>query len=225
MREIMKIAKKNNLKIIEDCAQSIGSIYNKKKSGSFGDLGAFSTHPLKNLNGCGDGGFVVTNSKKLANFIKLKRNHGHVNREKIKIFGTVSRLDTIQAVILNFRLKKLEKIINKRLKNAEIYKRKLKHLNIFHPKDRLNCRDSYHLFVIQLEERDRLKKFLFKNRIESNIHYPIPIHKQKIFNYDAPLLKNTEKQSNKILSLPINQYLNENDIVRVCACIKEFFRK
>ena len=94
---------------------NIDAIYDKKKSGSFGDISAFSTHPLKNLNACGDGGFIITNNKKLYNFIKLKRNHGHITREKVKFFGTVSRLDSIQAVILNFRLKKLENIINKRL--------------------------------------------------------------------------------------------------------------
>ena len=222
MNKIMRIAKKKNIKVIEDCAQSIGSIYDKKKSGSFGDIGAFSTHPLKNLNACGDGGFIITNNKKLYNFIKLKRNHGHITREKVKFFGTVSRLDSIQAVILNFRLKKLENIINKRLRNASIYKKYLKNLNLYHPEDRLHCRDTYHLFVVQVKKRDDLKKFLFKNKIESNIHYPIPIHKQKIFNYKSPKLIKTEKQSREILSLPINQYLNEKDIKKVCSCIKFF---
>ena len=223
MNKIMRITKKCNLKVIEDCAQSIGSIYDKKKSGTFGDIGAFSTHPLKNLNACGDGGFVITNNKKLYNYIKLKRNHGHITREKVKFFGTVSRLDSIQAVILNFRLKKLEKIINKRLRNASIYKKYLKNLNLYHPEDRIDCRDTYHLFVIQVKKRDALKKFLLKNKIESNIHYPIPIHKQKIFNYKSPKLIKTEKQSREILSLPINQYLNEEDIKKVCSCIKFFF--
>ena len=86
MNKIMRITKKCNLKVIEDCAQSIGSIYDKKKSGTFGDIGAFSTHPLKNLNACGDGGFVITNNKKLYNYIKLKRNHGHITRDNSKVF-------------------------------------------------------------------------------------------------------------------------------------------
>ena len=223
MDRIIRIAKKNNIRIIEDCAQSIGSIFKGKKSGSFGDLGAFSTHPLKNLNACGDGGFIVTNNKKLSNFIQLKRNHGHVNREKIKFFGTVSRLDSIQAVILNFRLKKLEKVINKRLQNAMIYKKNLKSLDIYFPKERPNCRDTYHLFVVQLKRRNELKKYLYKNKIESSIHYPIPIHKQIAFKSTAVHLNNTEQQSHKILSLPINQFLNKNDINKVCKYIKFFF--
>lgn len=225
MKKIMRIARKNNLRVIEDCAQSIGSIFNGKKSGSFGDLGTFSTHPLKNLNACGDGGFVVSNNKKLSDFIKLRRNHGHLTREKIKFFGTVSRLDSLQAVILNFRLKRLEKVINKRLKNASIYKKKLKSLEIYHPNERKDCRDTYHLFVIQLKKRNELKEFLLKNKIESSIHYPIPIHKQKVFKEYPQFLKKTEKQSNEILSLPINQYLNANEINKVCECIKVFFGK
>ena len=224
MPEIIRIAKTNKLKVIEDCAQSIGSIYDGKKSGTYGDLGAFSAHPLKNLNACGDGGFVVTNNKKLFNYIKLKRNHGHVSREKIKFFGIVSRLDSIQAVILNFRLKKLEKVIKKRINNASIYKNNLKKLDVYYPEDRFNSRDTYHLFVIQLKNRDRLKKFLFKNKIESNIHYPIPIHKQKMFIKKKQLLPKTEKQSNEILSLPINQYLNTSDIEKVCAFIRKFLQ-
>ena len=89
-----------------------------KKKWFNGDIGAFSTHPLKNLNACGDGGFIITNNKNYIIILKLKKNHGHITREKIKFFGTVSRLDSIQAVILNFRLQKLENISNKRLRNA-----------------------------------------------------------------------------------------------------------
>ena len=126
---------------------------------------------------------------------------------------------------MNFRLKRLEKVINKRLKNASIYKKKLKLLDIYHPDERKDCRDTYHLFVIQSKKRDELKEFLFKNKIESNIHYPIPIHKQKIFKEYPQTLTKTEKQSKKILSLPINQYLNEEEIEKICECVKIFFGK
>ena len=114
--------------------------------------GLFQHIPLKNLNACGDGGFVVSNNKKLSDFIKLKKKSWSFNKKKIKFFGTVSRLDSLQAVILNFRLKRLEKVINKRLKNASIYKKKLKSLEIYHPNERKDCRDTYHLFVIQLKK-------------------------------------------------------------------------
>jgi dTDP-4-amino-4,6-dideoxygalactose transaminase len=224
MTEIMKVARKHNLKVIEDCAQSIGSVYRKKKSGGFGDLGAFSTHPLKNLNACGDGGFIVTNNKKIADFIKLKRNHGHIDRDNIKFFGTVSRLDAIQAAILNFRLKKLEKVISKRVENAQYYKKLLCNEDIYHPSERSDCRDTYHLFVIQVKNRDDLKKFLLKRKIETNIHYPIPIHKQRAFNKKTNL-PNTEEQSKRILSLPINQYISKNEIKRVCNHIIQFVKE
>ena len=104
MNKIMKIAKKNNLKVVEDCAQSIGSIFNGKKSGSFGDLGTFSTHPLKNLSGMGDGGFIVTNNFRVAERIRKARNHGLKNRDEMEFFGFVSRMDNIQAAILNYRI-------------------------------------------------------------------------------------------------------------------------
>ena len=224
MKKITRIARKYNLKVIEDCAQSIGSIYQNKTSGSYGDLGAFSTHPLKNLNACGDGGFIVTNNKKTADFIKLKRNHGHIDRDNIKFFGTVSRLDAIQAVILNYRLKKLEKVISQRVKNAQLYKSLLCDQEIYHPEKRDGCRDTYHLFVIQIKNRDNLKKFLFKKKIETNIHYPIPIHKQRIFSKNVNL-PNTEKQSKQILSLPINQYISKKEIIRVCKYISQFIRE
>ena len=224
MKKIMRIARKYNLKVIEDCAQSIGSVYKKNPSGSYGDSGAFSTHPLKNLNACGDGGFIITNNKKIADFIRLKRNHGHLDRDNIKFFGTVSRLDAIQAVILNFRLKKLEKVISQRIENAKYYKSFLCQNDIYHPNDRSDCRDSYHLFVIQVKNRDNLKKFLLKRKIETNIHYPIPIHKQRIFNKNINL-PNTEKQSRLILSLPINQYIKKNEIKRVCSHINQFVKE
>ena len=202
----------------------LGQFIEKKKSGGFGDLGAFSTHPLKNLNACGDGGFIVTNNKKIADFIKLKRNHGHIDRDNIKFFGTVSRLDAIQAAILNFRLKKLEKVISKRVENAQYYKKLLRNEDIYHPSERSDCRDTYHLFVIQVKNRDDLKKFLLKRKIETNIHYPIPIHKQRAFNKKINL-PNTEEQSKRILSLPINQYISKNEIKRVCNHIIQFVKE
>ncbi len=226
MESIMKIARKNKIKVIEDSAQSIGASFNKRKSGTFGECSAFSTHPLKNLNACGDGGFVVTNNKKIYNFISLKRNHGHFSRDKINFWGTVSRLDSIQAVILNFRLKKLENVIKRRIQNATYYKKNLDCSNIFFPQTRKNCRDTYHLFVIQTEKRDELKEFLNRNNIETKIHYPVPIHKQIFFKkqFGKIVLKETESQSKKILSLPINQFLEKKEIKKICDCINYFFK-
>ena len=143
MDKIKKVAKKYNLKIIEDAAQSIGSKYLKKASGSWGDVGCFSTHPLKNLNACGDGGFLVTNNKRIYQTVKLMRNHGLVDRSLVKHFGHVSRMDSLQAAILNFRIKRLPDVIRKRRKNVKLYKKYLDYKNLYIPeetnKENLRC--------------------------------------------------------------------------------------
>ena len=226
MDKISKIATKYNLKIIEDSAQSFGSTFNNKFSGCYGDCSAFSAHPLKNLNALGDAGFITTNNKQIFNFLKLKRNHGHINRDNIKFWGTVSRLDAIQATILNFRLKKIESIILQRIRNANLYLDNLNKKNFYYPQIRKESRDTHHLFVIQVKKRDELKKFLLENNIESNIHYPIPIHKQKFYlkKYKRTRLPITEKQSQSILSLPINQFLKKSDIINICSKINLFYK-
>tara|TARA_B100001057_G_C22826490_1_gene941635 strand:- start:165 stop:1277 length:1113 start_codon:yes stop_codon:yes gene_type:complete len=226
MNEILEIAKKNNLRVIEDSAQSFGSKYYSKSSGSFGDCGAFSTHPLKNLNACGDGGFITTNNRKISNFLKLKRNNGHINRDKIKFWGTVSRLDSIQAAILNFRLKSVDQLIYKRIENAEYYKKTLNEEFVKLPLTRKYAFDTFHLFVIQVKKRNRLKEFLKLNNIETAIHYPIPIHKQRNLNStNFNHLIRTEKQSKEILSLPINQFMNKSKIKIVSKLINDFYTK
>ena len=224
MNEIMSIAKKHKLKVVEDSAQSFGSKYFEKYSGTIGDCGAFSVHPLKNLNACGDGGFITTNNKSIAENLKLRRNNGHISRDKIKFWGTVSRLDSIQAAILNYRLKKVDSVINKRIGNAELYSFFLNKNFVKLPKPRHYAFDTYHLFVIQVEKRDKLKSFLKKNNIETAIHYPIPIHKQKFLKFSNSLF-NTELQAEKILSLPINQFMNKKKIRIVSDHINYFFEK
>ena len=227
MDKINSIAKKHNLKVIEDSAQSFGSTFNNKNSGCYGDCGAFSTHPLKNLNASGDGGFITTNNKSIFNFLKLKRNHGHINRNKVKFWGVVSRLDSIQAAILNFRLKRVKKVISQRMQNAKLYLENINENHFYYPKFRNNCRDSYHLFVIQVRKRNQLRNYLLKNKIESNIHYPIPIHKQNFFikKFKTFILPNTEKQAKKIISLPINQYLMKSEILKICNYVNNFYRE
>ncbi|EMO64800.1 pleiotropic regulatory protein DegT domain protein [Leptospira borgpetersenii serovar Pomona str. 200901868] len=122
MNEIMRIADKYSIPVIEDAAQSIGSKYDGKFSGSIGKVGCFSTHPLKNLNACGDGGFLTTNDEKIYNSVSRIRNHGLVDRNTVGEFGFVTRMDTVQAAILNFRLMRLPQVIEKRRQNAQLYK-------------------------------------------------------------------------------------------------------
>ncbi len=225
MSLILNIAKKYNLKVIEDSAQSIGSRLKNKHSGSFGDLGCFSAHPLKNLNATGDSGFVVTNNKMYNDKIKLLINHGLKSRGNSKFFGYVSRMDNLQAAILEYRLKSLNKKISVRRRNAKLYISELKELPIKMPLESKNRTHSYHLFVIQTKNRNRLKDFLSVNGIETDIHYPVPIHKQEVYSSNSKKISlyNTEQQSKQILSLPIHEYLKKKEILYICKKIKKFF--
>ena len=162
MGKIMSIAKKYNLKVIEDAAQSIGTKYRSKKVGTIGDIGCFSAHPLKNLNALGDSGYLVTNNKKIYEKIKDLSNHGMTKRDTIFRFGYVSRMDSLQASFLTFKLKSLNLVINKRRKNYEIYKKNLDRKNLYFPEELKNQFNTYHTFVVQTKFRDKLKKFLLK---------------------------------------------------------------
>ena len=226
MDKITKISKKYKIPIIEDAAQSIGSRYDKKFSGSFGTVGCFSAHPLKNLNAIGDSGYLTTNSYKIAKYIKDIRNHGMTNRNKIYNFGFVSRMDNLQAAILNFRLKKLKSVIKKRRQNVKIYEKNLNTKYIFVPPEKEKEFNTYHTFVVQVSKRNQLKKYLKKNGIETAIHYPIPIHLQPAaqkLNYKTGDFKVTEKQARLILTLPINEFLKKTEIIKICKTINKFY--
>lgn len=228
MDKILKIAKKYNLKIVEDAAQSIGSMYKGKKSGSYGDIGCFSAHPLKNLNAIGDSGYLTTNSKKIYDYIKILRSHGMANRNVVKNFGYVSRMDNLQAAVLNYRLNDLNNLISKRRKNAKLYFKYLNKKNIFLPNENVHEFNTYHTFVIQVSKRDKLKEYLLKNGINTAIHYPIPIHLQpaaKRFGHKKGDFKNTERQAKSILTLPINQFLKEKEIILISKKINNFFNE
>ncbi len=226
MDKIMALSKKYKIPVIEDAAQSIGSKYQNKFSGSVGSIGCFSAHPLKNLNALGDSGYLTTNNSKIARYIKDLRNHGMTQRNRIRNFGHVSRMDNLQAAILNFRLKNLNKIIKKRRENAKIYMKFLDKKHIFFPLETKKEFNTYHTFVIQVNKRDKLKKYLLKKGIETSIHYPIPIHLQpaaKKFKYKKGDFKKTELQAKKILTLPINQFLNKKNIIKISSVINKFY--
>ena len=228
MDQIIKLSKKYNIPIIEDAAQAIGSKYKKKPAGSFGKVGCFSAHPLKNLNAIGDSGYMVTNNKKIYEQAKQLSNHGLKNRNNAKRFGYVSRMDTIQAAILNYRLKKLDKTIKRRRENFKFYSNYLDPKNIYFPIEEKYQFNTYHTFVVQTKNRNNLKQYLLKNGIGTAIHYPIPIHLQKSsknLNYKKNDFINTEKQANQILTLPINENLNKNDIIKISNLTNKFFKK
>jgi dTDP-4-amino-4,6-dideoxygalactose transaminase len=220
MDKIQALAEKHGLQIIEDAAQSIGSRYQGKVSGSFGQVGCFSGHPLKNLNACGDAGFMTTNDEKIAARVKLLRNHGMSDRVTVEEWGYVSRLDTLQAAILKFRLQRLPAITEKRRANARYYQQNLKHPAIFMSPCREEEFNTFHTFVIQTDHRDELQEYLQEQGIKTTIHYPVPIHLQpaaKVLGHKRGDFPVTETQAERILTLPVNQYLTheeQDDVIR-----------
>jgi len=226
MKKIIQIAKKYNISVIEDAAQAIGSLYYNKPSGSIGKVGCFSTHPLKNLNSCGDGGFITTNDKTIYEKAILLRTHGLVNRDKSLYFGFVSRMDSLQAAILIYRLMKLKHVIMKRRENAKFYFNNLNDKYIKLPFERKYEFNTYHTFVIQIDKRDALQSYLKENNIITVIHYPIPIHLQPAaskLGYKKGDFPQAEGQADRILSIPVHQYLTKTYLEKIVKKINDFF--
>tara|TARA_B100000787_G_scaffold32787_1_gene22407 strand:- start:405 stop:1499 length:1095 start_codon:yes stop_codon:yes gene_type:complete len=226
MDKIMSIAKKNKISVVEDAAQSVGSKYKNKMSGSYGDFGCFSAHPLKNLNALGDSGYLTTNSFKYYKKIKSLSNHGMENRNIIKNFGHVSRMDNLQAAFLNYKLKNLDKVISQRRKNALIYMKELDRKFIFFNDEKKNEFNTYHTFVVQVRFRNKLRKYLLDKGITTSIHYPVPIHLQpasKYLGHKIGDFKITETQSQRILTLPVNENLSSDQVKYICRCVNRFY--
>ncbi len=230
MDEIISISKKYKIPIIEDAAQAIGTKYKNKFVGTFGKVGCFSAHPLKNLNAMGDSGYIVTNDKIIAEKIRLLRNHGIKNRNDIVDFGYVSRMDNLQAGILNLRFKKLKSVILRRRNNAKLYFNNLKSLrNIKLPYEGKNQFNTFHTFIIIAKNRNKLKKFLEKKKISTAIHYSKLIFDQKAYtkNFKKINSKNypvSKKYVSSILTLPINEFLSEKDIRFISKEIINFYK-
>ncbi len=229
MKKICEIAKNHNLYVIEDAAQAVSASIEGKAVGSFGDAGCFSLHPLKNLNIAGDGGMLTTNSEELYTKIKKLRNHGLKNRDEIEFFGYNSRLDTLQAIIANHGLANLEKVTEKRQKNASIYDTELKNMDdhIIVPQRLEGINQVFHTYVIQVRNRAKLIEFLYESGVDTKIHYPVPIHLQKpseAFGYKQGDFPICEKQSESILSLPVHQWLTGEQVYFVIDLMKKFYR-
>lgn len=227
IKELLSLAKKYNLYIIEDACQAHGASYKSKRVGSFGILGCFSFYPTKNLGAYGDGGAITTNSKKLYEKCLSLRNYGQTNRYEHAIIGLNSRLDEIQATILRTKLKKLDKMIGKRNAIAKVYLDTLKNVEqIILPQTRKDTAHAYHLFVIQAEKRDALLEFLNRNAVQALIHYPIPIHKQRCYRqFNSTSLRHTEDLAKNIISLPVHPFIKKEDTITVCQLIKKFYEQ
>lgn len=206
MGPIMAISRRYGLRVIEDACQAHGALYKSKKVGTFADLGCFSFYPTKNLGAYGDGGAVITNSPKLYTKLKLLRNYGQKDRYRHEIVGFNSRLDEIQAAILRIKLKRLDRWNEKRRLIAKVYAEHLDRNRYALPEEKSYVKPVYHLYVIRAKKRDVLRSFLKRQGIETQIHYPVPIHKQKAYyslglkKYHLPV---TERYSKEIISLPV----------------------
>ena len=229
MKKLMKLSKKYKLPIIEDACQSILAEMNKKKAGTFGLTGAFSLHPLKNINVWSDGGIITTNSKKIYNKLLLLRNHGLIDRDKVKINGYNSRLDTFQSVVGNWLLPQAKKIANQRIKNAKLYDNDLKKIKEISIPPRLkDFKIVYHLYIVFAEKRDDLYKYCLKKGIDVKIHYPTPIYLQEAYKYlkhkkgDFPT---ADEHVKKIISFPCDQHLSSKQINYVIKTIRDFYKK
>jgi len=225
--KIKKIAHKYNLNIVEDACPSVGALYKGKNCGTFGNVNAFSMHPLKPLNVWGDGGVIVTNNKKIYNFLKLYRNHGLRDRNHVDIWGINNRLQPFQAVIGYKLLDQMENLIKKRNEIAKFYDNQLKNISEIELPERLkNTREVFQLYKIKVKKRTNLIKFLKKNKIDTSIHYPIPIHLQKVaksLGYKKGDFKITERHAKEVLTLPCHQYLSKKQITFVIKMIKKFY--
>lgn len=230
MNKILKIANKYKIKIVEDACMGIGARIFKKSPGTFGDIGAYSMHPLKSLNVMGDGGMVTTNNKRIYNWLIKFRNHGMINRDNIDIWGVNIRIQPLQAIVAYENLKKLKKVIKIRNKNAKFLDDNLKSLypNVIIPKRNKNYTETFALYMCLFNKRDELIKYLKKKKIEAKIHYPIPLHLQKPslkMGYKKGDFPNAEKQAKKLITLPVHQFLKRNQLNYIVKSIKSFYKK
>ena len=222
---IKKISKNYNLKIIEDCAQSAGAYYKNKPSGSLGDLSAFSFYPTKNLGCYGDGGMIVTKNNKLYLKCKKLRKYGMSKSYYADIHGINSRLDEIQASILNFQLTKLKSNIVKRRKIAKIYNENLKIPSLKLPIENKGNYHAYYVYVVKHPQRERVINYLKDNNIICNISYPFPIHSMKGYKHlhnKSNNLQVTDKLSKQIFSLPMYPELSSNKLEKIINTLNKF---
>lgn len=227
MDRVLTIAKKHNLYVVEDSCCGIDASINGKKAGSFGHTGTFSFHPLKNLNVWSDGGMITTNSDDIARFLRLYRNHGLATRDEIEIFGVNSRLDTLQAVIALRLFPEVPRITDARIANAAKVDASLAGIpQIEIPIRRPGVRQVYHLYMLRVQRRDELAKYLNGLGIEAKVHYPIPLHLQKAaqgLGYKKGDFPVCEKHRDTIITLPVHQHVTQPELDFMIDAIKKFY--
>lgn len=223
MPRIMEIARKRNLYVIEDCAQAFGATINGRPVGTFGEIGCFSFYPSKNLGACGDGGAVITAKPELAERVRMLRNHGSRGSYIHESIGLNSRLDELQAAVLNIKLKHIRRYNEERRKRAFYYNQRLSGL-VKCPVEKQGYHHVYHQYTISSPRRDRIKEHLNSKEIGAVVYYPLPLHLQKALEFlgysegDMPV---AERVSSEVLSLPMFPELTEEEQNIVCDSIEE----
>ncbi|MBC7905462.1 MAG: DegT/DnrJ/EryC1/StrS family aminotransferase [Rhodospirillaceae bacterium] len=229
MVKLKPIADKHGLPIVEDACQSILGAQNGRNAGTWGNAGAFSLHPLKNLNVWSDGGVIVTDDDKLDHQLRLLRNHGMRNRDEIEVLGYNSRLDTIQAVVGNWLIPQTESIAAQRIANAAYYDEHLGKIpGIRIPPRRPDMQIVYHLYVIFAEKRDELLRYCVERDIEAKVHYPVPLYQQdglKFLGYKPGDFPVTDRHTTEIITFPCDQHLGKAEMDWVIQTVTEFYRQ
>lgn len=225
MDVVMEVAKKHGLYVVEDCAQSHDACYNGKKTGTFGDIGCFSFYPTKNLGAFGDAGAILTSNKELRDKIAMLRNYGSKVKYHFEEVGLNSRLDELQAGLLRVRLRYLEAMAKERERIADYYTKNIKNDKIIKPELQEGATSVWHQYVVRTDERDRFEEYLKENEIITTIHYPIPPHLSKAYEYlnikegSFPL---TEKYAKEMLSLPIYNGMTDEEVKYVVEVINKY---
>jgi dTDP-4-amino-4,6-dideoxygalactose transaminase len=227
MDKIMTIAAKRGLKVIEDACHAVQATLDGKFAGSLGHAAAFSFHPLKNLNVWGDGGILVTNDAAIADHVRLIRNHGLIDRDHCDIFAFNSRLDTVQAVVADHLLDKLDHITASRIRNAHALDKALAGVKQVRPPARdPRIKEVFHLYCLECERRDDLQAFLITKGIDAKVHYPIPMHLQpaaRDWGYKPGDFPRAEKLCANVMSLPVHEFITPAHTAEMAARIKEFY--
>lgn len=225
MTTVMEIAKKYDLRVVEDCAQSHGAMWNGQMTGTFGDIGCFSFYPSKNLGAFGDAGAVVTNDAELAEEIRVLRNYGSEKRYYNKYIGYNSRLDEMQAGLLRVKLSHMTELTEERIRIADKYSKGISNPNVILPIIKDGATHVWHQYVLHVERRDEFMEYLQEKGIGTIVHYPIPPHLQQAYAYlghqrgDYPI---AEKYADEVVSLPIYNGMTEEEIAYVIEIINRF---
>jgi aminotransferase EvaB len=229
MRRLLPVARKHGLAVVEDACQSILGAIEGKNAGSWGRAGAFSLHPLKNINVWSDGGVITTDDDNLDQQLRLSRNHGLADRDTVTLMGYNSRLDTIQAVVGNWLIPKAMDIAGRRIENARRYDAGLGRLpQIRIPHRPADMRIVYHLYIVFAQDRDALLEHCIKHGIEAKVHYPVPIYRQPALAHlghregDFPV---SDRHTREIITFPCDQHLSAHEIDYVIDTLSAFYRR